>query len=748
MQKSQQQSPQGGFGIQDILYILFKHKWKIIVLSLLGFTAAGNVFSNRKVLYQSKAKILVSYVLNSNTVDNTKNQADSAGGAGIQVINTEVEIITSEDLAMEVAKIVGIDKVLPATGPGAKLADAAGTILGNLEVYAAQGNNVLHIDYSNPNADNAVLVLGELVRQYSIRHLDIHSSGATYDNVLKQTDGVRLRLKHTESELDQLRTESGISTLAGATAAIESQKARTKEDLMAAKAEFADRKARLEALEQSASGDVELDKGTTSKPVVVAKVPAQVISDYKATTDVLEVLQKRNLELHLKFKSGNQLLALSERQVSEANSRRIAMEKKYPNLVAEKEALEGDGKSPGYDLRMEKVNLASVTARVAVFTSHLKELDEQYKEQYEIGSRIEVLERRRQMEETEYRSLETNLKNAILVEKLDPTRMPNLKTLQEPSKPIKTYDKTTQKVVIGLAGAGMGLGVGLAFMIELLFNRRVTRPIEIQAKLQLPLLLSIPYIKRKERGGLMLSHVSNGKRIGSSGSETHALTERIDRAEGSVRKGNHFILPYSETIRDRIIFNFEVNNVLHKPKLVAVTGLSDGAGASTIAAGLAKSFSEIRGAKVLLVDLSSIHPEDNPIFGEVARYSLTGALQLAKGPQFKQSDQSLYYASASARRDETGLTSFSPLQLYEIMPHLQASDYDYIVFDMPPIEQTSRTMTMAGLMDKVILVLDAENTSRDGLKWGYSELVKGKADVSCIFNKTRSHAPGWLIGQG
>ncbi len=65
MQKNQQQIPQGGFGIQDILYILFKHKWKIIILSLLGFAAAGFVFSKRKVIYQSKAKILVSYVLNS-----------------------------------------------------------------------------------------------------------------------------------------------------------------------------------------------------------------------------------------------------------------------------------------------------------------------------------------------------------------------------------------------------------------------------------------------------------------------------------------------------------------------------------------------------------------------------------------------------------------------------------------------------------------------------------------------------------
>jgi len=80
------------------------------------------------------------------------------------------------------------------------------------------------------------------------------------------------------------------------------------------------------------------------------------------------------------------------------------------------------------------------------------------------------------------------------------------------------------------------------------------------------------------------------------------------------------------------------------------------------------------------------------------------------------------------------------------MPHLVASEYDYIIFDMPTLDPTSRTLTMAGMMDKVLLVLDADNTSRDALLWGYSELIKGKADVSCVFNKTRTHAPGWLVG--
>lgn len=751
MQKSQKQTPQEGFGIQDILYILFKHKWKIMVLSALGFAASGMVFANRKVLYQSEAKILVSYVLNKNTVDESQAPMNSPAGPGDQVINTEIEIITTENLAKAVAESVGIEKIIPDAGAGARIADAAGVLLGNLEVGAIPGNKVIHINYSNPNPDFAKLVLGELVKQYSIKHLDIHRSGAAYDEVSKQTEEVRLRLKQTESELDKLRTESGISTLAEATGALANQRARTTEDLMSAKAELAEETARIEALEKAMAGFSE-SKPDGLKPELkkedppARKIPLQIVSEYRALLEVLSVLQKRDLELRLKFKAGNRLVSLNQQQINDADAKRRALVEKYPELVTEAALLEEESEKSGPDLSTLRANLASVIAKVKAYESHLDEINEQFKEQYLIGSQIEVLERRRHMEDAEYRSLETNLKNAKLLKTLDPSQMPNLKVIQEPSEPIKTYDKITQKIVIGLAGAGMALGLGLAFVIELLFDRRVKRPTEIQARLQLPLLLSIPYIRRKDRGGLLLANEPVTKRIGPAVSGSGAIVDGRETPESAIRRANHFILPYSETIRDRIIFNFEINNVVHKPKLVAVAGLSQGAGSSTIAAGLAKSFSEINGAKVLLVDLSSVNPEDNPIFGEVPRYSLTGALQLAKGPKFKQGDQNLYYASATARRDERGLTTFSPMHLYEMMPNLQASDYDYIVFDMPPIDQTSRTLTMAGLMDKVLLVLDAENTSRDALKWGYSELVKGKADVSCIFNKTRSHAPGWLIG--
>ena len=135
------------------------------------------------------------------------------------------------------------------------------------------------------------------------------------------------------------------------------------------------------------------------------------------------------------------------------------------------------------------------------------------------------------------------------------------------------------------------------------------------------------------------------------------------------------------------------------------------------------------------------------MFGNKPLHSLVGALQAARNTRFKEGSQNLYLASAAARKTDPNTTAFGPMHLYELLPHFRASEFDYVIFDMPPMAQTSPTLAMAGLMDKVLLVVDGEDTSRDTLKWGYSELVKGRADVSCVFNKARSHAPRWIGGE-
>jgi hypothetical protein len=65
---------------------------------------------------------------------------------------------------------------------------------------------------------------------------------------------------------------------------------------------------------------------------------------------------------------------------------------------------------------------------------------------------------------------------------------------------------------------------------------------------------------------------------------------------------------------------------------------------------------------------------------------------------------------------------------------------------MPSLGNTSATLPLAGFMDKVLLVVEAEKSNRDAVKRAYTQLA-AKADVSVIFNKSRSYGPKWLEGE-
>jgi Mrp family chromosome partitioning ATPase len=95
--------------------------------------------------------------------------------------------------------------------------------------------------------------------------------------------------------------------------------------------------------------------------------------------------------------------------------------------------------------------------------------------------------------------------------------------------------------------------------------------------------------------------------------------------------------------------------------------------------------------------------------------------------------------SPTAGPAQLGLKKF-----FDLMPNLRASDFDYIIFDMPPLEQTSPTLGMAGFMDKLLLVVEAEQNNRDIIRRGYSALIAIRNNVSVVLNKARSYAPKWV----
>jgi uncharacterized protein involved in exopolysaccharide biosynthesis/Mrp family chromosome partitioning ATPase len=728
--------PKTGFNPQDIVFILFKHKWKILISGILGLAAAGVLLKNQQPIYKSEAKLLVRYVLERSTVDTYETESAAGGRTGGGIISAELDILNSTDLATLVAERIGPEKLT--SNPGnPSINSAVSAIIGGLTTSTTKESKVIYLSYSNQKPDLAVSVLSELIQVYFEKHLEIHRSTGAFDFVTKQVDQAKSRLKQTEDELNKVKAAGGIMSLPEAVSALEIQRGKAREDVMTTEAQWTEQKAMVEALRNS--------QDAKPGPLPALDRPAQIdadvqrglpVAEYKALVDRISFLVQRRMELLARYTATNRLVVSTDEQIAEVQAQRRGLLEKYPELVAvavTPEKADSSATTPAFNLSSYEATLAALAAKLESLKKRVKFIDQEVERISAIGVQIVSLEHQREIEEQKYRYLESSLDKAKTDEALDPSKMPNISIVQQPSPPTKTMSETTKKIALGLAGGGIAMGLGLAFLFELVLDRRVKRSLEIENRLHLPLLLTIPYIRRANNP----KYLPSGSAVGSE------LVKRGKRSP-DINVVGSFIDPYSDAVRDRIIFNFGINNVIHRPKIIGVTSLVDGAGSTTIAVGLARAFSRIKGSKILLVDLASDKSARNLQLERFPQLSIVEALQKSRDLGVKDEMENLVVASASMNGGNEG---FAPTHLQQLMPYFERSDYDYVIFDMPKIDRISPTISMAGLLDKILLVLDGDNTNREGLKWGFGQLAKGKADVSCIFNKARSHAPRWVEGE-
>ena len=65
---AESESSGGGIEITDIYFILFRRKWLVIAGAILGILAAAGLWKLRQPMYQSEAKLLVKYVVETPAV--------------------------------------------------------------------------------------------------------------------------------------------------------------------------------------------------------------------------------------------------------------------------------------------------------------------------------------------------------------------------------------------------------------------------------------------------------------------------------------------------------------------------------------------------------------------------------------------------------------------------------------------------------------------------------------------------------
>jgi Mrp family chromosome partitioning ATPase len=105
--------------------------------------------------------------------------------------------------------------------------------------------------------------------------------------------------------------------------------------------------------------------------------------------------------------------------------------------------------------------------------------------------------------------------------------------------------------------------------------------------------------------------------------------------------------------------------------------------------------------------------------------------------------ENLYVAAANEHDRRMGALA---RQLSTLVPRFRASDYDFIIFDMPRVSETSVSVRLAAMMDMVLLVVESEKVPRKAVKQAHSLLADTGVDTQVVLNKVRNYIPASLSG--
>ena len=715
----------------DIYFTLFRHKWKILLFSTSGFLAVLALLIFKPPLYESRAKLDILYVVQGKSFNPAGEGANtvSPNERGYGIIQTELEILQSLDVVMEAVQTIGAEKILAKAGGGNSTNEAAGLIAKNLTAEPSPGSSVIQVSLQHPDPEMVQSILSKIIASYFKKQAEIHQGSVMFgDFSIQETNRLYKEIAQTKEELKNARSATGVFSIDAADKSYDEQVSQIRNNLFTAQAELVERKEILKEMSNALSSTPESTNAGT-------EISNDKVDEYRNVCTRLGLLRKKEQELLLQYTDQSVPIKDLRAQIAGNETFKKKLETEDPRLTSLGVSL-GVADHPVFSSSDNAAQISALEARIKVLNSQLSQIQSDAAKMDESREIISELKQREQREEAELEYFQRNLEQARIDTMIGAGKAPNIGVIQSPSPPVKQWPKKLKKMAAILAVGGIATGLALAFLIEMFLDRSLKRPVEIEAKLGLPLFISIP------------DFTKNGcPRAKIEGKKTLLLTETAgkDASENAALapwNRQHPLRRFCEGLRDRLIVHFEVKNVTHKPKLVAVTSCAKGAGVSSVAAGLAASLSETGDGNVLLVDMNVEGGAAQQFYKGKLGCGVDAALEVEarKGAQIQEN---LYVATQPMSAGEN-LPSVLPKHLMGLIPKLRASDYDYIIFDMPAVTQTSMTPRLARLMDMVLLVIESEKTNQDVAKKVISLLGETKANVTTVLNKTRSYVPSKL----
>jgi len=678
------------FDLQEILHFAWRH-WKFIVSVVCAALLVGVVgILQQTPRYTASALILLEpqYAKSPQALAN-----DQSSNLDDALVESQMAIIRSSVFLRRVVEKAGLVSD-PEFGSGsaptgtpqdgssqataAKEIASAGALQGAISVVRNGQGYVLSVSVTSVDPVRAAAVANAIANGYVVEKLDARFEAAKNASawLSDRLTELRKQLRDSEEAVAQFRADHGLIQGIANVSLNEQQLSDLNAKLVAARADLAEKKARVDLLQSIQ------DKGGN-----IQSMPDLPNSPSLATLRQQETAISQKLsELTTRYSDRHPLVVNAQAEQRDIQ-RAVAAE-----LQRQAGTIKND-----YELAKARVSAIEQSVRQATGQSGADD---------KTAITLRELERTAAVNKSLFEDFLQKAKITEADATFDAREARVITPALPPGGPSSPQKFRIMSVVLVI---GLFLGIGGAWTKENL-NAGFTTARQVEEMLELPLLTSISAMKSSDL-------TVNGKVISIANYQLAMPLSRLSESVRSLRSG------------------IQMADVDKPAKVIQLTSTVPNEGKTTIALSLAVS-AAASGLKVLIIDADLRHSSITRYFRLQKKKGLVDILveetrTVWDALEFNQTARLWILPAGSKTRNPTDLLSSNHMKL---LIEGCRQTFDYVVIDAPPIGPVIDPIVVAQLVDKIVYVVRWASTARELVQNSIQRLPGNRKVAGIAFN--------------
>jgi uncharacterized protein involved in exopolysaccharide biosynthesis len=449
--------------ISEIVQILNRRKWQILItfFSIVGVVAAVTFLMPKK--YETRMKILVK------SERTAGNGYGSGGDVSENQVNTEMEMLTSNNLLEQVVKWTGLQKnedvsSLPAAEQQpVAMEKAVRRLEHDLKIAPVRKASIIEVTYTATNPRSAAAVLRQFADKYLEAHLQARSTPGSYDFFTAQASHYKDELTAIEVELANFSEKDNVVLLA-------QEKEAMLQKSMEAKSALLQVEAAINEYQSKAAHTKDQLASVDGRVVTQSRVVSNQYLTERLNTMLAE-LQNKRTQLLTKFQPEDRSVKEVDQEIADTKS---ALERATKQNGLEqttdvnplRQSLEIDMAKAQSELAGLQAKRTALSTQDANYHSQLMRLDE-------ATAQYDDLVRHRKEVEDNYLMYSKKAEEARIAESLDRQKISNVAIIETPTEPhLPSKPNVPLNLAVGTVLAAF-VSLGIAFTME--FGNRPPR---------------------------------------------------------------------------------------------------------------------------------------------------------------------------------------------------------------------------------------------------------------------------------